>query len=47
VGSYFLPKGANLANNGIPPQVKARDLPKTRRDEALPVAVQRVAEAAR
>ena len=47
VGSYFLPKGANLANNGIPPQVKARDLPKTRRDEALPVAVRRVAEAAR
>ena len=47
VGSYFLPKGANLANNGIPPQVKARDLPKTRRDEALPVAVERVAQAAR
>ena len=47
VGSYFLPKGDNLADNGIPPQVKARDLPKTRRDEALPVAVERVAQAAR
>jgi carboxyl-terminal processing protease len=47
VGSYFLPKGDNLANAGIPPQLKARDLPKTRRDEALPVAVQRVAQAAR
>jgi carboxyl-terminal processing protease len=47
VGSYFLPKGANLANNGIPPQLKARDLPKTRRDEALPVAVERVARTAR
>ena len=47
VGSYFLPKGANLANNGIPPQVKARDLPKTARDEALPVAVERVVQTAR
>ncbi|MDQ3936325.1 MAG: S41 family peptidase [Actinomycetota bacterium] len=47
VGSYFLPKGDNLADNGIPPQVKARDLPKTRRDEALPIAVQRVAATAR
>jgi carboxyl-terminal processing protease len=47
VGSYFLPKGANLANNGILPQEKARDLPKTRADEALPVAVDRVALAAR
>jgi carboxyl-terminal processing protease len=47
VGSYFLPKGANLANNGIAPQVKARDLPRTRRDEALPVAVERVARTAR
>ena len=47
VGSYFLPKGANLANNGIPPQVKARDLPRTTRDEALPIAVERVARIAR
>jgi carboxyl-terminal processing protease len=47
VGSYFLPKGANLANNGIPPQVKARDVPRTRRDEALPVAVERVVQTAR
>ena len=47
VGSYFLPKGANLADNGIPPQVKARDLPRTVRDEALPIAVERVARRAR
>jgi carboxyl-terminal processing protease len=47
VGSYFLPKGDNLANNGIPPQVKARDLPRTERDEALPVALDRVALTAR
>jgi carboxyl-terminal processing protease len=39
VGSYFLPNGANLARKGIVPQVPARDLPKTRRDEALPVAL--------
>jgi carboxyl-terminal processing protease len=47
VGSYFLPKGANLAQKGIPPQVKARDVPRTRRDEALPIAVERVARTAR
>jgi carboxyl-terminal processing protease len=47
VGSYFLPKGANLANNGIQPQVKARDVPRTPRDEALPVALERVARTAR
>jgi carboxyl-terminal processing protease len=47
VGSFFLPKGANLANNGIPPQVKARDVPRTRRDEALSIALRRVAQTAR
>ena len=47
VGSYFLPKGENLAQKGIEPQVKARDLPRTPRDEALPVAVDRVAQSAR
>jgi carboxyl-terminal processing protease len=47
VGSYFLPKGANLANNGILPQVKARDVPRTRPDEALPVALDRVMQTAR
>jgi carboxyl-terminal processing protease len=47
VGSYFLPKGDNLADNGIPVQIKARDLPKTRRDEALPIAVRYVAQEAR
>ena len=47
VGSYFLPKGENLAQNGIKPQVKARDMPRTRRDEALPVALDRVVQTAR
>ncbi|MEA2423477.1 MAG: carboxyl-terminal processing protease, partial [Thermoleophilaceae bacterium] len=39
VGSYYLPKGENLAGDGIDPQVPARDNPKTPRDEALPVAL--------
>jgi carboxyl-terminal processing protease len=40
VGSYYLPKGENLAHKGIDPTVPARDLPKTRRDEALPIALE-------
>jgi carboxyl-terminal processing protease len=39
VGGYYLPKGENLAGDGIDAQVKARDNPKTKRDEALPVAL--------
>jgi carboxyl-terminal processing protease len=39
VGSYYLPKGENLAGDGIDAQVRARDNPKTKRDEALPVAL--------
>jgi carboxyl-terminal processing protease len=39
VGSYYLPKGENLAGDGIDAQVKARDNPKTERDEALPIAL--------
>ena len=39
VGSYYLPKGENLAGDGIDAQVKAVDNPKTTRDEALPVAL--------
>jgi carboxyl-terminal processing protease len=39
VGSYYLPKGENLAGDGIDAQVKAKDNPKTKRDEALPVAL--------
>jgi carboxyl-terminal processing protease len=36
VGEYFTPDGANLAKmRGIHPDVEARDLPKTPRDEAL------------
>jgi carboxyl-terminal processing protease len=39
IGSYYLPKGENLAGDGINPQVRAHDNPKTKRDEALPVAL--------
>ncbi len=34
VGEYFTPDGANLAGKGIHPDVRARDAPGTRRDEA-------------
>ena len=47
VGRYYLPSGEDVGTKGIVPEVKARDKPRTRRDEALPIAVQRVAEAAR
>jgi carboxyl-terminal processing protease len=38
VGEYFLPGGENIGGKGIKPQIKAKDDPKTPRDEALPVA---------
>jgi carboxyl-terminal processing protease len=40
VGSYYLPGGENISDKGIEPQIKARDKPRTRRDEALPVALE-------
>jgi carboxyl-terminal processing protease len=42
VGSYYLPSGENISGKGIQPQVKAKDDPKTKADEALPVAVRTV-----
>jgi carboxyl-terminal processing protease len=39
VGQYFLPNGENLGGHGIVPPVRAKDNPKTRRDEALQVAL--------
>jgi carboxyl-terminal processing protease len=39
VGSYYLPDGENLAHKGIEPTVPAVDLRKTKRDEALPIAL--------
>ena len=35
IGEYFTPEGVNLAGRGIEPDVRARDLPRTERDEAL------------
>jgi len=39
VANYYLPNGETITKKGIHPQVKARDDPHTRRDEALPVAL--------
>jgi carboxyl-terminal processing protease len=39
VGEYFTPDGTNLAGEGIHPDVSARDLPGTSRDEALDEAL--------
>ena len=39
VGRYFLPDGEPLPKNGIKAQIKAKDDPKTKRDEALAVAL--------
>jgi carboxyl-terminal processing protease len=47
VGSYYLPKGENLAHTGIDPTVPARDLPKTKPDEALPIALEVLAAKSR
>jgi carboxyl-terminal processing protease len=49
VGEYFTPSGKNLGGGGpkkgagITPDVKAQDIEKTKRDEALDVAVKTVA----
>ena len=43
VGRYYLPDGKPLPRNGLQPDVRARDLPRTRRDEALPVALDTLA----
>ena len=39
VANYYLPGGKTIGTKGIPPQVKAKDDPDTKRDEALPVAL--------
>jgi carboxyl-terminal processing protease len=44
VGSYYLPSGENISETGIKPEVKARDKPRTRRDEALPIALDTLVE---
>jgi carboxyl-terminal processing protease len=44
VGSYYLPSGENISKTGIMPAVKARDRPRTRRDEAVPIAIDTLVE---
>jgi carboxyl-terminal processing protease len=39
VAKYYLPDGETITRKGITPQVKASDNPRTRRDEALPIAL--------
>ena len=46
VGEYFLPSGENIGKKGIVPTVKAKDDPKTDRDEALPIALRALAKKA-
>jgi carboxyl-terminal processing protease len=40
IGSYHLPSGRPVTDRGVTPEVEARDNPRTRRDEALPVALE-------
>ena len=44
VGSYFLPSGENISKKGITPELKARDNPRTPKDEAQPIAVDELLE---
>jgi carboxyl-terminal processing protease len=47
VGRYYLPSGENIGTRGIAPQTKAKDNPRTGRDEALPKALDVLAEEVR
>ena len=42
VANYYLPSGKTITTKGLQPQVKAKDDPDTKRDEALPVALDTV-----
>lgn len=44
VGRYFLPNGDNISDRGIAPDAKAADKPNTERDEALPDALDVLAD---
>jgi carboxyl-terminal processing protease len=46
VGRYYLPDGEPLPTGGIKAQVHASDNPNTKRDEALPVALDELARSA-
>ena len=47
VGRYYLPSGENIGKRGIVPGHNAKDKPRTRRDEALPVALDVLAQEVR
>jgi carboxyl-terminal processing protease len=47
VANYYLPGGETIAKGGLKPQVRAHDNPKTRRDEALPRALDTLLEQTR
>jgi carboxyl-terminal processing protease len=40
VANYYLPSGKTIGEDGLKPDVRARDKPRTQRDEALPVALE-------
>lgn len=44
VGSYYLPSGENISKKGITPRLKARDNPRTTKDEAEPIALDELLE---
>jgi carboxyl-terminal processing protease len=44
VANYYLPGGKTIGEDGLKPDVRARDNPDTRRDEALPVALENLLE---
>lgn len=44
VANYYLPSGKTIGSAGLKPQVRAKDDPDTRRDEALPVALDTLLE---
>ena len=39
VANYYLPGGKTITTKGLKPDVRAVDKPRTKRDEALPVAL--------
>ena len=47
VANYYLPGGKTIGKTGIKPQVKARDNPRTKPDEALPKALDALLEKSR
>ncbi|MGH2715284.1 MAG: S41 family peptidase [Thermoleophilaceae bacterium] len=44
VANYYLPGGKTIGEGGLKPRVRAKDDPKTKRDEALPVALDTLLE---